>query len=228
MTNVHAPAILEARALTAGYGPMAVVRDIDLHVSAGEMVALLGPNGAGKTTTLAAMTARMAPMSGEVRWEGEPIDCSHHRLARRGMSFVAERSVFSGLSALENLRLGAGDPDSALRLFPELRPLLGQRAGLLSGGEQQILAMARALATDPKVLVVDELSLGLAPQIVDRLLCAIRGAADRGVAVLLVEQHAARVLEVADRAYLMCRGRIEATGPANEVSGAAIRRAYLA
>jgi branched-chain amino acid transport system ATP-binding protein len=207
---------------------MAVVRDLDLHVGPGEVVLLLGPNGAGKTTTLATLAGVITPMSGEIRWEGRPARGPHHRRAREGLSLVAERSVFTGLSTRDNLRLGPGAPERAVGLFPELGPLLDRRAGLLSGGEQQILSLARALAHDPKVLMVDEMSFGLAPVVVERLLRAVRGAADRGIGVLLVEQPATRALEVADRAYVMRRGRVELGGRARDIGVDDLRQAYLA
>lgn len=220
--------MIEARDLRAGYGSLTVVHGVDIHVSAGEVVVLLGPNGAGKSTTLATMTGRQRPVSGEVRWEGHPTRMSHHQLARRGLAMVAEHSVFTTLTVADNLRLGQGPPERAVALFPELGRLLSRMGGLLSGGEQQMLGLARAMANDPKLLVVDELSLGLAPLIVRRLLDALRMAADQGAGVLLVEQYATRALEVADRAYLMRRGRIEFEGAASEVSQADLNRAYLA
>lgn len=219
--------LIEACRLRAGYGSTVVVHGIDLHVRAGEVVVLLGPNGAGKSTTLATLARRLPTLSGEVRWEGRPLRMSQHRLARNGLSFVTDRSVFTSLTAADNLRLGQGPLERAVELFPELRPLLSRSVGLLSGGEQQILGMARALANDPKLLVVDELSLGLAPRVVGRLLHALRVAADRGIGVLLVEQYATRALEVADRAYVMRRGRIEVEGTARDLATSDLREAYF-
>jgi branched-chain amino acid transport system ATP-binding protein len=138
-----------------------------------------------------------------------------------------ERSIFGGLSTEENLRVGRGDRDSALELFPELRPLLKRPAGLLSGGEQQMLTLARALAREPTILLADELSLGLAPKVVQRLLIAVREAADEGIGVLLVEQHVKQALKVADRVYVMRRGRIVLKGTSNEVAPR-LEDAYLA
>jgi len=181
-------------------------------------VTLLGPNGAGKTTTISAIAGVLPLMSGSLELQGRKLSGPVHRRARHGVSLVPEgRSVFMGLSTATNLRLGRGEPDRALDLFPELRPLLDRRAGLLSGGEQQILTLARALAAQPKLLVVDELSLGLAPLIVRRLLDAIRAAADTGIGVLLVEQYARQALKVAHRAYVMRRGRIEISGTGGEL-----------
>ncbi len=181
--------MLEARQLTVGYGAMAVIQDLDLVVHAGEVVALLGVNGAGKTTTVRALAGELSPSSGEVWFRGERTTAPLHKRAKQGMRLITEeRSVFMTLSAADNLRLGGQERSRALELFPELERLLGRRAGLLSGGEQQILTLARALAGDPVVLLADELSLGLAPLVVERLLGAVRAAADRGTAVLLVEQ----------------------------------------
>jgi len=200
--------------LTAGYGDLTAVRSISLELRAGEIVALFGPNGAGKTTTLLASIGAIPRMSGQVMWHERPAPSSPHRLARQGLTFVAEdRSVVTALSTRDNLRLGRGGVDAALAYFPELERLLGRRAGLLSGGEQQMLTLARALAARPTALLIDELSLGLAPLVVNRLLAALRAAADdQGVAVLLVEQQARRALAVSDRWYLLRNGQIAGTG----------------
>nr|BFE61895.1 branched-chain amino acid ABC transporter permease/ATP-binding protein [Dactylosporangium thailandense] len=222
--------LIEARGLSAGYGDLAALRDLDLVVRPGEVVALLGPNGAGKTTTLLTLAGELKPLAGSVLWRGKPASARLHRRAREGMAFVPEeRSVFMQLSAAENLRLGRGARSVALETFPELAPLLDRRAGLLSGGEQQILTLARALAGRPALLLADELSLGLAPLVVDRLLRAIRQAADDGLGVLLVEQQAARALEVADRAYVLRRGRVVAEGSSGELARdwPKLERSYL-
>jgi ABC-type branched-subunit amino acid transport system ATPase component len=210
--------LIEAVGLSAGYGGVPVVHDLDLAVHPGEVVVLLGANGAGKSTTLRTLAGALTPVGGEVRWRGTATKAPLHRRARRGIGLVTEeRSVFMGLSAHANLRLGRGSVQRALELFPELRPLLRRRAGLLSGGEQQILTLARALAAEPAALLADELSLGLAPLIVRRLLVAVREAADRGVGVLLVEQHAAQALAIADRGYVVRRGRVVMSGTASEL-----------
>jgi branched-chain amino acid transport system ATP-binding protein len=222
--------LLEARNLSAGYGSLAAVRDLDIEVRAGEVVTLLGPNGAGKSTTLRTLAGALTPLAGEVRWKGVATRAPLHRRARAGLAFVPEeRSVFMGLTAAENLRVGNGPATKALELFPELEPHLKRKTGLLSGGQQQILTLARALATDPEVLLADELSLGLAPMVVTRLLGAVREAAERGVGVLLVEQHARQALAVADRVYVLQRGRVALSGSADEILGRLdeVERTYL-
>lgn len=217
--SASTPAI-EARAVSAGYGPQAVIRDIDLTVYPGEVVALLGANGAGKTTTLLTLAGELAPLSGNVLIDGEVTSAPLHVRARNGLTFVTEeKSVFMGMSTRDNLRVGGVDVDVALELFPELRQRIGIRGGLLSGGEQQMLTLARALSRMPRVLLADELSMGLAPIIVERLLEAVRSAAkDRGTAVLLVEQHVRKALKYADRAYVMRGGQIEIEGTAKELA----------
>jgi branched-chain amino acid transport system ATP-binding protein len=220
--------LLAARGLAAGYHGHPVVEDFDVDVGPGEVVALLGPNGAGKTTTLLTLAGELQPLAGSVFFRGEETTVPLHRRARNGLAFVTEeRSVFPQLSARENLKVGRCDEELALELFPELRPLLGRRGGLLSGGEQQILTLARALARKPTVLLADELSLGLAPLVVGRLLAAVRDAAnDHGVGVLLVEQHVKQVLRIADRVLVMRGGRVVLTGTASEVAGR-LEEAYL-
>jgi sulfate-transporting ATPase len=223
--------LIEAVGLSAGHGALVAVRDLDLAVRGGEIVALLGPNGAGKSTTLLTLAGELAPIAGEVRWRGAATAAPLQRRARDGLGFITEeRSVFMQLSVAANLRLGRGSPEVAKQLFPELGPLAGRRAGLLSGGEQQILTLARALAGEPALLLADELSLGLAPLVVGRLFDALRDAADKGVGVLLVEQHARRALEVADRVYVLNRGRVVLEGAASELREreSEVQASYLA
>jgi branched-chain amino acid transport system ATP-binding protein len=223
--------LLEARNLSCGYGRMSVVRDLNLSIVAGEVAALIGPNGAGKTTTLLTLAGDLSPIGGEVRWMGDPTTAPMHQRCGQGLSYVTEeRSVVMKLTAHENLRLANVSVEAATSLFPELGPLLKRPAGLLSGGEQQMLTVARALGRDPRVMLLDELSLGLAPLIVRRLLQAVRVASkERGVGVLLVEQHVRQALEVADRVYVMQRGRIVLSGTAQEIGGqlSEIEAAYL-
>lgn len=206
--------------LAAGYGAQPVVHDVEIEVHPGEVVTLLGPNGAGKTTTLLALAGELPPLAGHVELDGAPTRTPLHRRARNGLTFVTEeKSVFMGLSTRDNLRVGGVRVQDALALFPELERRLDVRGGLLSGGEQQMLTLARALARRPRLLLADELSMGLAPLIVQRLLEAVRAAADeQGTAVLLVEQHVRKALRYADRVYVMRRGRIELSGTAAEMA----------
>ncbi len=224
-------AVLEARSLDAGYGAgSTVVRSLDLEVHEGEIVALLGPNGAGKTTTLNTLCGELAPLGGDVVLHGRTVTGPLHERARLGLGLVAEeRAVLTSMSVTDNLRVTRADPDRAFALFPELQAHARRQVGLLSGGQQQMLALAIALSRPTTVLLADELSLGLAPLIVDRLLRALRDAADSGVAVLLVEQHIAKAMAVADRAYVMRRGQIEVSGTATELRGrlVEIQESYL-
>jgi branched-chain amino acid transport system ATP-binding protein len=223
--------LIECRGLTVGYGHAPVVRGIDLDVRPGEVVGLLGPNGAGKTTSLLGLLGELPLISGEVSWLGSPAKTRLQKRARQGLAFVSEeRSVFKRLSTRQNLAIARkGDVDRAVELFPELGELLGRRGGLLSGGEQQMLTVGRALSRPTKLLVADELSLGLAPRTVGRLLRVVREACDEGMGALLVEQHVHRILEIADRVYLLRNGVIELQATAEDARGQIdeIRGLYL-
>jgi sulfate-transporting ATPase len=224
-------ALLQARKMSAGYSAVPVVHELDLDLRPGEIVALLGANGAGKSTTLFTLSGLIKPLGGELSWKGAPARGSLHQRCRDGLGYVTEeRSVFMNLSARENLRVGRCDRDYALELFPELTDHLDRRAGLLSGGQQQILTLARALARRPDALLADELSLGLAPIVVGRLLQALRSAADDGLGVLLVEQHVRKALAVADRVIVLRRGKVVYTGTAAQATAdiEQIEAGYLA
>ena len=223
--------ILEAQDVCSGYGRVRVVEDLTMRVQPGEIVTLVGPNGAGKSTTLLTLSGWMKPTSGRVLWNGTPTRAPLHKRAREGLAFLTERrSVFMELTTAQNLRVAGVDPSDAVARFPQLEPRLTVRAGLLSGGEQQMLALARALGRRPELLLADELSMGLAPQIVTELLGALREAADSGVAVLLVEQHVRKALETADRGYVMRQGRLVMEGTAKDLMGrlSEIEDSYLA
>jgi branched-chain amino acid transport system ATP-binding protein len=219
--------ILSLGSLCAGYDGLAVVRDLTLDVAAGEVVALLGPNGAGKTTTLLTISGLLKPISGTLGFLGEDI-CGERpdRLVRRGLVQVPDdRGLFPGLTVVEHLGLAVPRSDRAAMLeqvfgwFPALEALTDRRAGLLSGGEQQMLALAQALLRRPRVLMIDEMSLGLAPIVVESLLPIVRQvAAETGCGVLLVEQHAPMALQVADKAVLLNHGDVVVSGPAVDLA----------
>jgi branched-chain amino acid transport system ATP-binding protein len=221
--------ILELRDVRAGYGLIEVVHGVSLRVPAGTVVALLGPNGGGKTTILNVCAGTLLPDSGEVCFDGEVITgVSADRRARRGICTVPEgRGVFPNLSVRENLLMATqvGVPmdaieGAAFEQFPLLSRRRKQLAGTLSGGEQQMLALARAFATDPKIVLLDELSLGLAPIVVNELYDKVRELASGGLSILLVEQFARTAMAVADFAAVMAQGRIECVGEPADVAEA--------
>jgi len=223
--------LLELSNVSAGYGSVPVIRSVDLRVAAGEVVALVGPNGAGKTTTLNAIGGYVSSSGGEILFKSAPMPSSPHRRAKGGLCYVNEnRSVLRTLTTRENLKIGRVEPDRFLQIFPELRARLNLKAGDLSGGEQQMLAVGRALARDGDLLMGDELSLGLAPLAVERVLRTVREAADsRGLGVLLVEQHLHNVMRYADRVYLMVSGQVAFAGVPRDLafSSSEIVRAYF-
>ncbi|HZJ04404.1 MAG TPA: ABC transporter ATP-binding protein [Nocardioidaceae bacterium] len=226
------------RNLNVAYGNVVAVRDVSLEVPKGSLVALLGPNGAGKTSLLGKVAGLLPATSGQVLLEGNDLSgLPAQRVARRGIRLVPEtRALFPDMTVLENLQVGvsqlprterASSIDSALDLFPRLRERSQQPAGTMSGGEQQMLSIARALVAKPKVLLLDEPSMGLAPLIVASIVAAIGKLRDEGLTVLVAEQNARAVLPVADRAVIMTRGRVDFEGTAQQVAQRIEETGYL-
>jgi branched-chain amino acid transport system ATP-binding protein len=221
--------------LTAGYGSTAVLRDVNLVVPRGGVVALLGPNGAGKTTLLRVASRFINPMSGRIMVDGK--DVTHDRayaVARRGLCHLPEgRGIFPSLTVRENLVLSspkrreAESIARAVEVFPQLGQRMKQHASSLSGGEQQMLSLVRAFVSNPKLVVVDEVSLGLAPIIVDRIFEILTAIAATGTAMIIVEQYIQRALALAETVYLLNRGRVAFSGPAAEADPGALFARYL-
>lgn len=233
-------ALFEITALAAGYGEVQVIRDVTLAVPEGSMVSLIGANGAGKTTMARAATGLIKATGGTVVFDGQDVTrLPAHRRAALGLTMVPEgRELFAGMTVEENLEMGAVTKRARQRATPNLRrvfdlfPVLEQRkeqrAATMSGGEQQMLAIARGLMADPKLLIIDELSLGLAPKLVTQLLEVIVGLQREGLSILLTEQNVVKALKVSDYTYVMADGHIELEGRSAEVRGREeIRRAYL-
>jgi branched-chain amino acid transport system ATP-binding protein len=229
--------MLTVEGLAAGYGESVAVSDIDLHVDAGEAVAVIGSNGAGKTTLLRAICGLLPTRGGRVTYDGQPLTGTPaHRIARRGVAYVpAERHLFGGMSARENLELGAYPerPDAerlalVFELFPRLSDRSEQHAGTMSGGEQQMLAVGRALMSRPRLLILDEPTTGLAPVLAEEAYAALKVLRGSGLTVLVAEQQVPLALDLADRGYVIEDGAIQLGGPASQLLGnAEVRRAYL-
>ena len=236
--------MLKVDQLVAGYGKVEVLHGISLEVQPGQLVTLIGSNGAGKTTTLRVLSGMIRPASGSIKLAGTEISgLPAHAITRKGLAHSPEgRRVFSTLSVSDNLQLGAfprltgarargdveADRERMFEIFPRLKERRAQLAGTLSGGEQQMLAMARALMLQPDVLLLDEPSMGLSPKLVEEVFATISRLKSEKITMLLVEQFAAAALEVADYAYVMENGRLSASGPAaNLKNDPAVRAAYL-
>ncbi len=231
--------MLEVRGLKAGYGPIEVLRGIDLRIEANEIVALLGSNGAGKTTLNNNICGLYRPRAGSVRFAGEEIThCASHDIVARGLVQVPEgRRIFPNLTVRENLILGGYRRAAARRaanlervggIFPRLAERIDQGAGTLSGGEQQMLAIGRALMAEPRLLILDEPSLGLSPRLVEDMFALIKRLRDAGLAILLVEQNVVQSLTIADRAYVLENGAIALAGTAADLlNNPELRRSYL-
>jgi len=231
--------LLNVDGLIAGYGGITAIKGIDLDVNEGEIVTLIGSNGAGKSTTLRAISGVLRPRAGRISFKGEQIERSQaHKIVAMGMSHVPEgRGIFARLSVLENLEMGAfqrrdnevsSDLDRVYELFPRLKERIRQAGGTLSGGEQQMLAIGRALMARPKLLLLDEPSMGLSPLLVETIFATIQSIQKQGSTILLVEQNAAMALEIADRAYVIESGVITLKGTGAELAkDDSVRRAYL-
>jgi branched-chain amino acid transport system ATP-binding protein len=231
--------MLKIHGLRSGYGKFEVLHDIDLTIEQGQIVTLIGANGAGKTTTLKTISGLLSPRKGTVSFEGQDIARTPaHLLVKMGIGHAPEgRRIFSRLTVLENLQMGAftrdlktigPDIDRVLTLFPRLRERITQQGGTLSGGEQQMLAIGRALMSEPRLLLLDEPSLGLAPILVQQVFATIKEINEQGTTILLVEQNALQALTDAHRGYVLQTGNVVLTGPASElIKNETVRKAYL-
>jgi branched-chain amino acid transport system ATP-binding protein len=232
--------LLEVRDLQVAYGGIHALKGIDFHVAPGELVALIGSNGAGKTTTLKTLAGLLHPSGGQIKFDGQSLkNIASYRRAAMGIALVPEgRGVFARMTVAENLLMGAysrsdkngitTDLERMYGLFPRLAERKDQLAGTLSGGEQQMVAMARALMSRPRLLMLDEPSMGLAPLMVEKIFATIRDIAALGMSILLVEQNARLALQVAQHGYVMESGVITLSGAAGELLGSdAVQRAYL-
>jgi branched-chain amino acid transport system ATP-binding protein len=232
--------MLEVRGISVRYGAISAIRDVSIEVRQGELVALIGVNGAGKTTTLSTIAGALKPFQGSILFDGAPVHGRHPEdITRRGIALVPEgRDIFPSLTVAENLRLGAWvrsdraeferDIGEMVALFPILGERMRQPGGTLSGGEQQQLAIARALMSHPRLLMLDEPSLGLSPVLVDQIFALVGRLHERGVTILLVEQNVERTLEIVDRAYLLHTGSVEVEGtPAHIRSRVDVEGVYL-
>ncbi|ABW12798.1 ABC transporter related [Parafrankia sp. EAN1pec] len=226
--------MLTLSSVTAGYGQTTVLRDVDFTVGDGEVVALLGPNGAGKTTLLRTATGFVKPRSGRIEVDGKDVTGNApHKYARLGVCHVPEgRGIFPSLTVRENITIqarsgGADAVAEVVELFPALKTKLRQTAGSMSGGEQQMLALSRAYITRPKLVVVDEASLGLAPLIVDTIFELLGRLVERGVSLVVVEQYVQRALDLARTVYILSRGEIIHRGAATDISADEIYEKYL-
>ena len=232
--------LLKISGLQVAYGGIKAVKGVDLHVNEGELVTLIGSNGAGKTTTMKAITGSLPIAEGDIEYLGKSIKGKGAwDLVKDGLAMVPEgRGVFARMTIIENLQMGAyirndkpeiaADMEKMFTIFPRLRERKDQLAGTMSGGEQQMLAMGRALMSRPKVLLLDEPSMGLSPIMVDKIFEVVRDVSAQGVTILLVEQNASRALGIADRGYVMESGAVTMNGPAKELlNDPRVRAAYL-
>jgi ABC-type branched-subunit amino acid transport system ATPase component len=222
--------LLEVKNLNAGYGFLQILRDVSFTVGKGEYVALVGPNGAGKSTALKTIAGLLRPMSGEIRFKGEPIEgLTGNKVARRGIAYVSETmNLFVNMTVQENLFMGAYTlTDKGLRkdrltfvyeLFPQLLERKNQLAGTMSGGERKMLAIGRGLMSHPELLLVDEPSFGLAPQLTESVFASLDTLKQRGVTIMLVEQNVTKTLAVTDRGYVLENGKIELEGKSRELA----------